>query len=405
MWVTGLQKAEKIDDIINVIESIPKGARLTDEEARSYLARYFRRNLGVFFHLLQSKVKLHPMQEIILNGLFSKDNSLIVAGRGLGKSWLISIFVILYAIFHPNAKICLVANNFRRAREIFDHISKTVNSRGAFLLKQAFIDKNAGFRPEKKPDMYKWTILNGATIFALPLSNRDGLRGQRANLLIIDEALMVSKDIQENILRPFLASTAEDEVKMREEIAEIEDELIKKGEMNSSERTIFSKNKLVLMSSASFKFEYLYEIYKKNIEAIVDPKIYKEGNPSYFVARLSYETLIDSAILQKSSIEAAKISLGENDPRFRREYCAEFTDDTQGFYSFKSLHNCTLLSGDEPCVQIKGSSRSEYIIAIDPAYSSEQNRDYFAMTVHQIDLEEKNITQVHTYGRLEGGKI
>jgi len=46
----------------------------------------------------------------------------------------------------------------------------------------------------RRNDIFKWTMFNGSNIVCLPLANGEGLRGQRANVLIVDEALSCSQE-------------------------------------------------------------------------------------------------------------------------------------------------------------------------------------------------------------------
>ena len=102
-----------------------------------------RYNLGFTWLLISGQDMLLPFQEIILNAWFEKDYSLVIAGRGVGKSYLLSIFILLYAILNENTKIVLVANNFRRVKDIFSQMEKFLNYKKATLLRQCFELKTA----------------------------------------------------------------------------------------------------------------------------------------------------------------------------------------------------------------------------------------------------------------------
>lgn len=385
MWNEGNQPAIDTKDIIKEIDELPDD--LTEQQAKITLAEFLRRNLGYTMEMATGQ-KLLALQEIIMNGMFMKDYSLIVGGRGFGKSWLIAVFCCLYAVFYPNTKICIVANNFRRSRSIFEQIETFLNQKEAFLLRQCFTNK-----PKKLNDCLSWTLPNGSVIFALPLSNGEGLRGTRANVLIIDEALLISESIQEKVLRPFL--TAKQNVKELIELKEIEDRLISQGLMTEGERTPAQNNKMILMSSASYQFEYLYKIYQSYLENIEKPKA---GAPSYMACRISYEAVPKGTIIDDSVIVAAQNG-GATNAIFQREYCAMFVDASEGYFNVRNLHDCTVKDGELPTVQIKGQKGAQYLLAIDPSYSSSKSSDFFAMGVYMIVPEERRIVQVHTYGQ------
>ena len=256
---------------------------LKEHEARIALARFFRSNIGVLFNLITGgKRELLPIQELIIKSLFLRDSGILVASRGFSKSWLLGVCSLLIPILSPGAQICLISANFRGARRILDGAESIVNAAGSELLKQCFPNNL-----RRSTDVYKWIIPNGSEVFALPL-NAEGLRGHRATWLFIDEGLLISKEIQENILRPFLAvkQNPAEEMQIRAE----EDENIRLGLLSEEDRMVFPKNKFFVLSSASFKFQYLYELYDSIVQNIMKPKdVTDEDSVSYFAFRFSYK--------------------------------------------------------------------------------------------------------------------
>lgn len=73
-----------------------------------------------------------------------------------------------------------------------------VESKGAELLAQAFGAK------VKRNDQFEWQI-NEGTITAIPL-NGEKIRGFRANVLVLDEYLLLPEDIINTVLMPFLVA-------------------------------------------------------------------------------------------------------------------------------------------------------------------------------------------------------
>ena len=122
-------------------------------------------------------------------------------------------FIFLQCVFEPNTKILIAGPTFRTARFIFNNLEKIVNSKGAELLQQAFGSKS------KRNDQYEWAI-NGGSIVAIPL-NGEKIRGFRANVLVLDEFLLLPEDIIKTVLMPFLV--APQNMKERMEIRETED--------------------------------------------------------------------------------------------------------------------------------------------------------------------------------------
>jgi len=122
------------------------------------------------------------------------------------------------------------------------------------------------------------------------------------------------------------------------------------------------------------------------------------GSATYFVSQLSYESLppemIDSSITEEAQ------NGGSSHASFLREYCAQFTDGSDSYFSMKKMEECTLKFDETPHTVIKGQAGKEYILAIDPNMSDSPNADFFAMAVLEIDRENKNDVLVHSYAGL-----
>ena len=67
-------------------------------------------------------LKLKKFQQIILNEMFRKVNSIYLASRGGGKSFLLAIFCACYCILYPGTTICIASKTRGQAIEIIDKI-------------------------------------------------------------------------------------------------------------------------------------------------------------------------------------------------------------------------------------------------------------------------------------------
>jgi hypothetical protein len=358
---------------------------LNDKEAKISLAKFLRANIGFTTELI-SGVKLAPYQEIHLKALMNRNFNMCVFGRGCGKSFMAAVFCFLQCVFEPNTKILIAGPTFRTARFIFNNLEKIVDSKGAELLSQCFGAK------AKRNDQFEWQI-NGGSIVAIPL-NGEKIRGFRANILVLDEFLLLPEEIIKNVLMPFLV--APQNIKERMQIREMEDKLILEGLMKEEDRAVFENtSKMVALSSASYTFENLYKTYLEWSEKITSKE---ETEATYFVSQMSYEALPEEMI-DKTIIEEAQAG-GSSHSSFLREYCARFTDGSDSYFNAKKMEECTLKTGEAPHTLLKGDPKKKYILGIDPNMSDSPNADYFAMAVLEYDDETKNGTLVHTYAGL-----
>jgi len=358
---------------------------LNDKEARISLAKFLRANIGFTTELI-SGVKLAPYQEIHLKALMNRNFNMCVFGRGCGKSFMAAVFCFLQCIFEPNTKILIAGPTFRTARFIFNNLEKIVDSKGAELLSQCFGAK------AKRNDQFEWQI-NGGSIVAIPL-NGEKIRGFRANVLVLDEFLLLPEEIIKNVLMPFLV--APQNIKERMEIRELEDKLIAEGSMQESERAVFENtSKMIALSSASYTFENLYKTYNEWSEKILNKEVHEA---KYFVSQLSYEALPEEMI-DKTIIEEAQAG-GSSHSSFLREYCARFTDGSDSYFNAKKMEECTIKIGEKSHTLLRGDPNKKYVLGIDPNMSDSPNADYFAMALLEIDAETNQGILVNNYAGL-----
>ena len=365
---------------------------LSSAKAKISLAKFLRGNLAFTTELI-SGIKLAPFQEITLRGMLNRNFSMCVWGRGCGKTFIASVFCFLQCIFEPGTKILIAGPTFRTARFIFNSLEKIVNSKGAELLAQAFSAK-----PSKRNDQFEWAI-NGGSITAIPLSG-EKIRGFRANVLVLDEYLLLPEETIKTVLMPFLV--APQDMAERIKIREIEDGLIKSGKMREEDKMVFKNDaKMVALSSASYTFENLYKTYQDWTQKIYKPE--ESGHSSYFISQMGYEALPDEMI-DTTIIEEAGGSGGTSNSSFKREYCAHFTDGSDSYFSAKKMHECTIPDGESPSSLVKGSRDSKYILGIDPSFSNSPSSDFFAMSLLELDSKNNQGILIHSYA-VAGGDL
>jgi hypothetical protein len=370
---------------------------LTDKEAKLTLIEFLRANIGLTVEIL-SGIKLAPYQEIALKAMLNRNYSMCVWGRGVSKSFLAAVASFIIPVFEPNSHILVAGPTFRTARQIFGYLERMVNTRNAELLQQIFAEKS------KRADLFEWKVTDGnyiSTIRAIPL-NGEKIRGFRANTLILDEFLLLSEDIIKNVLMPFL--TAPMDISERQKIREKEDRLIASGEMTEADRQDFTDTtRMIALSSASYSFEYLYRVYKEWIDNVTNNE--PVGPSKYFVSQLSYEA-IPKYMISQTIIEEARGS-DETHPSFKREYCAQFVDGSESYFSAKRMLDQTIKDGEYPTTMVYGDPNKKYLLSIDPSFSSSPTSDYFAMAVSELNdenMEEASFTLVHNYA-VAGGEL
>ncbi len=390
---------------------------LPEEVARKSLGRFLSHNIGMLVEILTRKI-LEPYQRIVVKGWLAKNFSLTVASRSWGKSTVASHFCYLYCLLNPDRHILICAATFRSSRQIVERVDEWAQKEDGVLLRETMKRTNGdkGGTLIKRQDLVRIWFKNGSSITAVPLGDPDNLRGFRCNVLLIDEGLLIAQHTINSVLKPFLAG-ASDATK-KQKIRRREERLIEAGKMLVQDKVKFrSDSKMIILSSASYIWEELYKDLYKPYRAIIEstnpdsPKgeENENGASSYLVHQLSYKMvapyLMDAAVLEQ--IQKGQIP----ESTIKREYEAQFINESGGFFSAKQMHDCTIPPGQRPCVEITGEGghrpgAAEYILAIDPAGGSigaDPAGDHFAMCVMKIvprnDKTGKKVgLVVHQYG-------
>lgn len=359
---------------------------LTLEQSQIALAKYLYAN--PFFALkLLTNVEILPVQELAIRMMVKKDSSMFVWGRGVSKTFITALFICFYCVFNPDTRIVIAASNFRQTKEIYKYIEKIKDSKNGILLNQCIK------RALKSPEAWTIEFLNGSEVRFLPLGQGDQIRGARAHVLIVDEFLLMNENIFSSVIRPFLAAKR-DGIK-EHDVRAAEEKLIKAGRMTEEERTVFPSNKLIVLSSASFKFQYLYHLYQVYVDTINKAnkdKIWSDTG----IMKLSYEAMPERSHIDFKNINKAK---KESSSRlFDMEYRAHFIDESGGFFDLSKMEECSVPPGEHPTVKIKGDPKKKYILAADPNYSDSETSDNFSMILIELDEKDPSSgTLVHPY--------
>ena len=366
---------------------------LNDKEARISLTRFLYNNIVFAFKLL-ADFSLFPFQEMILKSWIKKNFSLNIWSRGGSKSWTVAVFCIVYGIFNPNTKIVVVSMNFRRSREIMLTMEKLLNSKPFAFFKACFKEIH------KRPDIWEWTLENGSSIVALPLASGQGIRGQRADVLIVDEFMLISEEIYNSILFPFLIARTgiQDILKIKA----VEDDLIKRGIMKEEDREVVkSLKKVIGLSSASYQFEFLYKKFCEWIKLATGEKADEKVVGDYFISQLSCDFFPPELIDDTMKAEAKE---SMSDSVYMREFGAQFVSDSSGYFKASKMEACTMKDGQMPCVEVIGDKDAKYILSVDTSSSASDNSDHFAMDLIKLIPENKTGVLVHNYA-VAGGDL
>lgn len=370
---------------------------LEQEQAKVLLYQFLRKNPGYAAKLLLG-VRLYPFQQIAIKGMNIADYSMFVLSRGASKTFSCAVYCLLESILNQGANIGVISSSFRQSKLIMSKMEDILSKPGAQLARDCI----SGARNIKK-GTDQWELNIGASrVIALPLANGERLRGFRFTQMVLDEFLNIPEKIFNEVIMPFLGVVPNPTE--REDLDKLENLLIERGKMTKEEKYRWPNNKLILLSSPSFKFEYMYKLYKQYVDLILgaDPsQVLGEDadeeavHDAYrLVMQLSYDC-VPKQLYDQNLLNQAKATMSEM--QFKREFGAQFVDESDGYFRLSKMAACTAEDGEMPAVELKGMPKDEYILSFDPNWAGNSSADHFAMQVFKINKSDQKLALVHSY--------
>tara|TARA_R100000664_G_scaffold8047_2_gene13422 strand:+ start:1605 stop:3605 length:2001 start_codon:yes stop_codon:yes gene_type:complete len=356
-------------------------------------------------------IEISPFQSLILQEIWNKKFPMLIGSRGMGKSFILSVYPLLRALFMPRRKIIVVGAAFRQSKVLFEYMD-TIWKNAPIL--RDLCGSNSG--PRRDVDRCVMHI-GDSTITCLPLGDGSKIRGQRANDIIADEFASIPRDIFENVVAGFAAVAASpiEKVKMKAKKKRAEELGV---DFNSDQpRTdVFDdkSNQIILSGTAYYDFNHFAQ-YWKRYKSIVDSRgddfklkeVFGDEVPKdfnwrdYSVIRMPVTTLPEG-FMDEGQVSRARATVHSG--IFQMEYGACFTTDSQGFFKRSLIEGCVVSEqdpikfGEEEIffeAKLKGDPNKTYVFGVDPA----SEVDNFSIVVLEIDGVHRKIVHCWTTNR------
>lgn len=353
-------------------------------------------------------IELLPFQSLILYEVWNRKFPMLIGSRGMGKSFILSVYPLLRALFMPRRKIVVVGAAFRQSKVLFEYMD-TIWKNAPIL--RDLCGTNSG--PRRDVDRCVMHI-NESTITCLPLGDGSKIRGQRANDIIADEFASIPRDIFENVVAGFAAVSASPSEKVRNKAKRRKSRELGIDAGERSDSLIEKSNQIILSGTAYYDFNHFsdyWKRYKDIINSRGDKKklqeVFGEGVPEefdwteYSIIRMPVTTLPDG-FMDEGQVSRSKATVHSG--IYNMEYGACFTTDSQGFFKRSLLEACTtapskpiiLPSGEISFESIlKGSPDQKYVFGVDPA----SEVDNFSIVVLEVRGDHRRIVHCWTTNR------
>lgn len=355
-------------------------------------------------------VDLLPVQALMLEEIWNRKFPMLIASRGFGKSFILSLYSMMRALLMPARKIVIVGAAFRQSKVLFEYMD-TIWKNSPLL--RDMCDSRSG--PRRDVDRCVMHI-NNSTVTCLPLGDGSKIRGQRANDIVADEFASIPREIFENVVAGFAAvsSTPIENVKLLAAQKKAKELGVKSEEKNKERSTT---NQIVLSGTAYYDFNHFAEYWKKwkeiinskgqksKLEELFGGEVPEEFNwQDYSIIRIPYE-LLPKGFMDEGQVARSKATIHSG--IYQMEFGACFSTDSQGFFKRSLIESCVVKKDGETKISLpscgdvffeamlRGDPEKKYIIGIDPA----SEVDNFSVVVLEDNVDHGRIVYCWTTTR------
>ena len=355
-------------------------------------------------------INILPSQALFLCEMWNRRFPMLIASRGFGKSFMLSLYAMIRALVLPERKVVIVGAAFRQSKVLFEYMETIWNN--APILR-SMCDASSG--PRRDVDRCVMRI-NKSRVTCLPLGDGQKIRGQRANDIISDEFASIPRDIFETVVAGF-AAVSSDPIENVKKIAAKKKAAELGIELEEDNEGVLDKknNQIILSGTAYYDFNHFAEYWKKWKSIIKSQgkenrlrEIFGEDPPKdfnwkdYSIIRVPYE-LLPEGFMDASQVARSKATVHAG--IYQMEFGACFTRDSQGFFKRTLIESCVTSddgkikdsNGKEICfqAQLRGDKDKRYIFGVDPA----SEVDNFSIVVIEVNSDHRRIVHCWTTNR------
>ena len=313
------------------------------------------------------KIKLKPSQRVDARVLGNFQSIDLVKNRGAGKTWVLAICAIALGVLYPGSSIAVISSTAEQAVLVVKKIEEKFIQYPDVLreINASRHNKPVQINPHKGVCWLK----SGSKIESYSMGT---LRGNRAKILICDEAPEIPKNDLDAVAKPIMNETRDICIQRN-----IED----------------YPSKIVSITSACLKNNYFYTSFTNILKRM------SRGENGCFAWAMSYKEAIREGISKESFFIEQREGMTEE--KFMMEYESKFLGAAEGaVFPFDLTERCRTLTDIEIAQPAK--STTEYVMSLDIATSSASNADNAALTTFKlVELDNggymKQVVRIQTF--------
>lgn len=313
------------------------------------------------------KIKLKPQQRVDARIFGLTQNADFVKNRGAGKTWLIAICCLAMGVLYPGSLIAVISSTAEQAVLVVKKIDDKFIGYPDVLRE---IDSSRHNHPvQVGQNKGVCTLKNGSKIESYSMGT---FRGNRAKILICDEAPDIKKSDLDAVAKPVTNETRD--ICIQRDIHDY-------------------PSKIISMTSACLKNNYYYTDFTNKLKRMA------QGDINVFAWAMSYTEAVREGISQQSYFDEQRKQMTEE--KFKMEYESIFLGAADGaVFPFDLTDRCRTLTDVEIAQPAKCTC--EYVMSLDIATSSASNADNAAMTTFKlVELENggylKQVVRIQTF--------
>lgn len=273
-----VQSVDKTKEVMSKNEHMRHKMKMWTTFYRLNLHRFIEHYFGI---------ELYFFQKILLFFMNINTYVMIVAARGLSKSWMIGVFVCARCVLYPGTK-AIVASGIKKQAKLI--ITEKIEKE---LMQHPNLAREI---KQIKTSANEATVIfhNGSTIEAVTSSENS--RGYRGNLLIGEEFRMIDKNILDSVLIPFLNVYRQPPFLKKEKYKHLVEENIE-----------------IYISSAWYSSHWMWDAMQNARDMMLKGK-------DAVMFSLDYLTSLHHGLLSRKRIERDKNSSNFDEINFQMEY-------------------------------------------------------------------------------------
>lgn len=319
---------------------------ITNWDAAEEQIIFYRNHLDIFVEDAFAPIKLSPTQHILIRQIGNCISSNDTCSRGYGKTFVAALGGFAIGVLYPGSKILIVSATAAQATLVLTTLKSIADQNPNIANEISTMNSRSLISVQK--NSARCFLKNGSVMESCAL---ESVRGRRAKVVIVDEALDVDQDDLEAIVAPT------------------------RNEIRYNARSFGFKDfqsKTITITSACAKNNQYYTSFLDTVKRMA------KGDKTLFACSLDYRTAIEDGINDAQFFEGEKARMP--DLIFQMEYGCKFLgSENNSAFPYELTQSCRTLKKIE--LEQPKNSKSRYIISLDIATSEAKDADNSIITV------------------------